>query len=889
MFRAEVTSAQKLVKVDIFQGGQIMKSKCIFCNLAFLIVILSVFLALATVAGAQEKIFHKAVSKPMQWYKPDELIVKFKAGISEQAIEEVNLRHGVHQISRNRWIGFRRLKAAKRKNIFDLAAAYSKNPNVEYARPNYVCRAFFVPNDQFYSYQWHFPLIGMEQAWGLETGDPSIVVAVVDTGVAYEDYTERIRRWRRHYYKAPDLAQTSFVPGYDFINNDEHPNDDEGHGTHITGTIAQSTNNNLGCSGIAFNCSIMPVKVLGSSGSGTVDSLANGITFAADNGAKVINMSLGFSPDIAPEDIPAVTEAVQYAYNRGCVLVASSGNDEVDIVSLPAAYPEVIAVGAVHSGDERADYSQYGTELELVAPGGDTEDRNGDGYMDGVLQQTFGNSTGDWGYWFYTGTSCAAPHVSGVAALLISKGVATTPEDVRQALQDTAVDKGPAGWDEEYGWGRVDAFATLQWTSGPVDNPPAVNITAPADGDTVSGIVTITADATDDIGVAQVDFYYDSNLIGTDTASPYSVNWDTTTVDDSAYTITASAVDTASQIASDSISIIVDNTNDSPVADAGPDQTASDADGSDSETITLDGSGSYDPDGDISSYEWSEDGSSIGTGKVISYDFAVGTHNVTLTVTDNEGATGTDTVIVNIVPNQSPTANASSDKEALVGQSVNFDGFGSSDPDGSIVSYSWDFDASNGVSEDAVGMTASHTYSTAGTYTVTLTVTDNGNATNQDTATVTVSEELAEIEVFSDSFETGLGNWTQDSQNDWFRSSQRATDGSRSVEVDGRANDAQLISNNIDLQGKTNATINFFWFIERGLDSREHIAFDVSTDGGSSWIEKARLRGNVDPENTWHNVSIGLNGISGLKIRFRAKMSHYNEDANVDMIRAVAY
>ena len=773
-----------------------MKNKYIFCNLAVFTFIFMVFLALPMVADAQEMMFQKAVSKPMQWYKPDEIIVKFKAEISEQAVEEINLRHGVHQISKNRQVGFRRLKVAKGKNIFDLAAAYSKNPDVQYARPNYVCRAFFVPNDQFYSYQWHFPLINMEQAWDLETGYSSIVVAVVDTGVAYEDYSETsYRRLKKRYYKAPDLAQTSFVPGYDFINNDGHPNDDEGHGTHITGTIAQSTNNSLGCAGIAFNCSIMPVKVLNSSGSGTVDSLADGITFAADNGAKVINMSLGFSPDITPEDIPAVTEAVQYAYNKGCVLVASSGNDGVGIVSLPAAYPEVIAVGAVHSGDERADYSQYGTGLALVAPGGDELDRNDDGYMDGVLQQTFGNSTNDWGYYFYAGTSCATPHVSGVAALLIAKGVAISPEYVREALTTTAVDKGPDGWDEEYGWGRVDAFAALQWIPGPVDNPPTVNITAPADGDTVSGTITIAANASDDVGIERVDFYCGSTLIGTDASSPYSVDWDTTNVSDSAYTITVSAVDTASQTATDSISVIVDNINEPPVANAG------------------------------------------------------------------------------------------SDKEALVGQSVNFDGSGSSDPDGSIVSYAWDFgDGSTGA-----GISISHTYSAAGTYTVTLTVTDNEGAIGQDTAIVTVTEKPAEIEVFTDSFESGLGNWTQDSQKDWFRSNQRFVDGSYCAEVDGLANNAQLISKPINLQARTNATITFSWLIESSLDTGEYLAFDVSTNGGTTWTENARLKGNVDKEDAWHNVSIKLTNINSLRLRFRGKMSDATEDANVDMVKVVAW
>ncbi|MDH4240078.1 MAG: fibronectin type III domain-containing protein, partial [Phycisphaerae bacterium] len=151
----------------------------------------------------------------------------------------------------------------------------------------------------------------------------------------------------------------------------------------------------------------------------------------------------------------------------------------------------------------------------------------------------------------------------------------------------------------------------------------------------------------------------------------------------------------------------------------------------------------------------------------------------------------------------------------------------------------------------------------------------------------------ATVEVFYDSFEVSEWNglWTEDSQNDWFRSTQRAIDGSYSAEVDGGASDAALTSILIDLQGKTNATVSFSWYIERGLDSGEYLAFDVSTNGGSSWVEKAILRGNVDPENTWHNASIDVTGISGgsLQIRFRAKMSSSTEDADVDLVRVTAW
>ncbi len=244
---------------------------------------------------------------------------------------------------------------------------------------------------------------------------------------------------------------------------------------------------------------------------------------------------------------------------------------------------------------------------------------------------------------------------------------------------------------------------------------------------------------------------------------------------------------------------------------------------------------------------------------------------------------------ITVIDNDLPIADAGQDQSVFTGELVSFNGSASSDNIG-ITSYSWDFDASDGIEEDATGVTADHTYSTAGQYTVTLTVTDGVNPTAQDNAIVTVTEEPTEVEVFSDSFEDGTwnGKWSEDSQNDWFRSTQRAVDGSYSAEVDGSASDAQLISVPIDLLGRTSATISFSWYIEKGLDTGEYLAFDVSTDGGSNWIEKARLQGNVDTENTWHSASVDLSGINSLKLRFRGKMNRSKEDADVDAVTVIA-
>jgi serine protease len=354
----------------------------------------------------------------------DEIIVKFKGDLKP----------------------FRVIKVPDGK-ISEKINEYLQRKDVEYAEPNYIAYALMTPNDPFYKYQWNLynPVYGgiqMEKAWDISTGSNSVVVAVVDTGIAYENYSS--------YCQAPDLAQTCFVPGYDFINNDSHPNDDNSHGTHVAGTIAQSTNNSLGVAGIAYNTCLMPVKVLNSSGSGSYAAVANGIRFAVDNGAKIINLSLGGS---ASDN--TLKDAVQYAYQKGVTVIAACGNDNASNCLYPAAYDDyVIAVGATQYNETKAPYSSYGPSLDIVAPGGNTSvDQNGDGYGDGILQQTFKNSSAvcNFAYYFFQGTSMATPHVSGVVALLLAHGNATNPADIRAALQETAKDKGAPGRDNTYG------------------------------------------------------------------------------------------------------------------------------------------------------------------------------------------------------------------------------------------------------------------------------------------------------------------------------------------------------------------------------------------------------------------------------------------------------
>jgi len=393
--------------------------------------------------------FATATGRKTPQYVAGEILVKFKDVVTNKQIDSINSTYETSVLYTSPYAGFKRIKISLDRTVAEMVELYQKDSLVEYAEPNYIAYAYWTPNDTLYSYQWHFPQIKMSSAWDIQGGgDPGIVVTVLDTGVAYENYGP--------YQRAPDLAGTNFVPGYDFVNNDFHPNDDEGHGTHVTGTIAQTTNNSLGVAGIAFDCSIMPVKVLGADGSGTYQQIADGVYYATDNGAMVINCSLGGSFSSS-----TMYNAVRYAYDNGVVFAAATGNDN-SVIGYPARYDECIAVGAVDINKVRAYYSNYGTGMELMAPGGDTTvDLNGDGYYDGVLQQTF--SEGDptnFAYLFWQGTSMATPHVTGLVALMLSRG-ARGVESIRNTLHSTAEDLGSPGYDIVYGYGLIDAAAAL--------------------------------------------------------------------------------------------------------------------------------------------------------------------------------------------------------------------------------------------------------------------------------------------------------------------------------------------------------------------------------------------------------------------------------------------
>lgn len=307
----------------------------------------------------------------------------------------------------------------------------------------------FVPNDPYYPYQWHLDQIGMPEAWTRQRG-AGTVVAVIDTGVAH--------RSEGRFMQAPDLGQTRFVDGYDFVRKDAHPDDEHGHGTHCAGTIAQSTHNEVGVAGVAPEATIMPLKVLDASGRGGWGAIAAAIRYAADHDANVISMSLGGGMPSR-----AVQRAIDYAHDKGVLVVAAAGNSARSRVEYPARHDHVLSVGAVRFDRTLTFYSNYGEGLDIVAPGGDLRvDQNQDGMPDGVLQNTLvGGDPKKFDYLAWQGTSMATPHVAGVAALLHSAGV-HDPDTLEHMLKQSADDLGD---ERRYGSGLVQAGNALRLAS----------------------------------------------------------------------------------------------------------------------------------------------------------------------------------------------------------------------------------------------------------------------------------------------------------------------------------------------------------------------------------------------------------------------------------------
>lgn len=437
-------------------------------------------------------------------YVPGSVIVKFRAGTGSLSIGAAMRAVGAERVVRPSHADFDILDIPADADAEAVAAALGARGDVEYAQPRYRNHAMQRPNDPLYDRQWNLSALNMERAWEIQPAAGSnIVVAVLDSGVAFRNSTLRytssfpfrltpggplypaLGRVDVPFSVAPELGDAKFVAPRDFIWDDALPFDLDGHGTHVSGTIGQLTNNGVGVAGMAYGVRIMPVKVIDdvwdfvfdSPFIGTDDTVARGVRYAADNGAQIINMSIGRSTG-GPATV--VEEAIRYAVSRGVFVAvaagntAESGNQPSRLAEAAANIPGMMAVAAIGRAQERAYYSTSNTYVEIAAPGGD---QRRDGGTGGVLQQTLDQDllhtyesgpaalraprADAFAYYYFQGTSMATPHVAAFAALLMQQGI-TSPAAIEAAMKRFARDLGRPGVDSEYGHGLIQPRETLR-------------------------------------------------------------------------------------------------------------------------------------------------------------------------------------------------------------------------------------------------------------------------------------------------------------------------------------------------------------------------------------------------------------------------------------------
>lgn len=373
---------------------------------------------------------------------------------------------------------------------------------------NYVAQASEVPDDPLYPGQWALPRVQASLAWDLTHG-LGVTIAIVDSGVDAQH---------------PDLAP-QLVPGFNAIDNSTNTADDNGHGTRMSGIAAARGFDGFGVCGLAPDARLMPIKSLGSSGQGTYADVAQGIVYAVDHGAQVISLSLG-------GQVPSSTlaTAVNYAVSHSVVIVAAAGNDGSGAPNYPAGYADAVAVGASDSADTRASFSNYGSWVDLVAPGV------------GISTTNMGG-----GFTTSTGTSPATPLVAATAALMLSVNPSLQPSQVASILTMTSADTGQPGFDDYDGWGRLDAGAAVAQASALAAEPdsaaPSVAVTAPGDGADVSGVVSLEVSASDDVAVSRVEYTVDGVVVAGASEVPFAAAWDTATTVAGPHVLRAAAYD----------------------------------------------------------------------------------------------------------------------------------------------------------------------------------------------------------------------------------------------------------------------------------------------------------------------------------------------------------
>ncbi|WEN43589.1 Thermitase [Thauera sp. GDN1] len=571
----------------------------------------------AVALGALSLPAHAQVSQTESQWVPGRLLVQPRAGLPEAEFEKILKQHGGKQVGKIEGINVRVIQLPPQASEKAVEALLKKNKHLKFAERDMLIKPDATANDPYYGSAWHLSKIGVSSAWDVSTGRGA-TIAILDTGVDSNH---------------PDLAG-KMVSGWNCYDNSSNTADVHGHGTAVAGTAAAATNNALGVAAPAADALIMPMRITDTNGYGYWSAAAQCITWAADRGANVANISFG-----GVSGSSTVQSAAQYLKNKGGLTVVAAGNNSGE--ELIAANSTMISVSATDSNDVKASWSSYGKYVDIAAPGTN------------IWTTTRGGSYQKW-----QGTSFASPVVAGVVGLMKASNPALGAADIEKVLFSTAVDLGTTGWDAYYGNGRVDAAAAVkavQTAQASDTTAPSVGISNPAAGSTVSGLVAVDVSAIDNVGVSRVELTVNGKSVGSDTTAPFGFSWDSTTVADGSATVTAYAYDAAGNYASKTVSVTVANSAEKTLSadTVAPVATISNPTGGSkvSGTVSVKGAGS--DDAGVTLMRLYVNGKLVSSvnGASLSYSWntrkvATGSHTLKLEATDAAGNVGSQSIQV---------------------------------------------------------------------------------------------------------------------------------------------------------------------------------------------------------------------------------------------------
>ncbi len=451
---------------------------------------------------------------------PDRLLVQHRIGTENGSVQRMFRAHGAMAQSYHDALRVSVLRVDPRRRD-EIQKSLEDSGLFDFVEPDYLAQITTTPSDPLYVNQWHLPKIQAPSAWSITTGSTGVTIAMVDSGI---DTTH------------PDLA-SKIVGGWNFLTNNATIVDTMGHGTQTAGAAAAIGNNGVGVSGVVWQNPIMPLVVVDSTGYASYSNIASAITYAANHGARIVNVSIGGTSSSS-----VLQSAVTYAWNLGTVVFASSGNGGQNAPYYPAGCQYAVAVGATDSNDLWQGWSNYGSFVSVVAPGA-----------------SIYTTAAGGGYTINSGTSFSSPIAAGVGALILSQSPSMSAAALVSTLEKTADDLGAPGFDPYYGWGRVNAYRALTSSISLPPPPPAVSISSPTSGSSVQGTVSALGTASAAAGISQIQFLVDNNLASTSSVSPFSFPWNSTSTTNGNHSLVVKVIDSSNNVASSSVAVMVNN------------------------------------------------------------------------------------------------------------------------------------------------------------------------------------------------------------------------------------------------------------------------------------------------------------------------------------------